>query len=419
MSTAIETDNLSKCYRIQPGEAKARYHTLRETVMEAMQLPFRRWWGPGSRRKTVDFWALRDVSFKVEPGEVVGIIGRNGAGKSTLLKILARITEPTTGRALLRGRVGSLLEVGTGFHPELSGRENIYLSGSILGMKRAEIRRKLPDIVEFSGVEAFLETPIKRYSSGMHVRLAFAVAAHLDPQILLIDEVLAVGDIAFQKKCLGKMDEAAQAGKTIFFVSHNLSIIGDLCSRCLHLAQGRIVDDGDTRRVIKGYLQEEEKVGHVDLRHWRGDRRGDGPMRLRWLQTEDAQGRVAATFAYRQPIVFRLAITVPRPQECILGVSVRDASGHVILHPNNTDDGAALKLVAPETEVTIRLPENPLNDGVYSISVWLSDGLNVLHDRVGDCLALKVTSPDDGHIRCRGAVRTPAEWEVAAVPSSV
>jgi lipopolysaccharide transport system ATP-binding protein len=206
-------------------------------------------------------WALKDVSFEVKQGEVVGIIGRNGAGKSTLLKILTRITKPTTGHARIRGRVGSLLEVGTGFHPELTGRENVFLNGAVLGMRRAEIKRKFDEIVEFSGVERFLDTPVKRYSSGMRVRLAFAVAAHLDPEILLIDEVLAVGDADFQKKCLGKMGEAAHGGRTVLFVSHNMQTLGRLCSRGILLERGAIVEDGAARDVIASYLRVGMKQG--------------------------------------------------------------------------------------------------------------------------------------------------------------
>lgn len=248
---AIEVSGLGKRYVI---EHESRHDTLRDTLHHAARKIWRRArWGTGFERE--DFWALRDVSFSVQPGEVVGVIGRNGAGKSTLLKILSRITEPTTGRITLRGRVASLLEVGTGFHPDLTGRENIYLNGAILGMHRAEIRRKFDEIVAFAEVERFLDTPVKRYSSGMYVRLAFSVAAHLEPEILIVDEVLAVGDAQFQKKCLGKMQDVARGeGRTVLFVSHNLATIQALCSRGLYLDRGSLAHDGPARDAVARYL---------------------------------------------------------------------------------------------------------------------------------------------------------------------
>ncbi len=256
---AIRAEKVSKEYHI--GRAQPRYRTLRDTLMEGLQAPLRRLAalasndpaanrrGDGSR-----FYALQNVSFEIKHGEVVGIIGRNGAGKSTLLKVLSRITEPTSGRVVIRGRVGSLLEVGTGFHPELSGRENIYLNGAILGMTRKEIERKFDEIVAFAETEKFLDTPVKHYSSGMYVRLAFAVAAHLEPEILLVDEVLAVGDSAFQKKCLGKMGDVAETGRTVLFVSHNMRAVQQLCPRSLWISEGQIALDDRTERVISAYL---------------------------------------------------------------------------------------------------------------------------------------------------------------------
>lgn len=247
---AIEVSGISKRYVIQH---ESRHDNLRDTLHHTARKLWRRLrWGTGF--ETEEFWALRDVSFSVQPGEVIGIIGRNGAGKSTLLKILSRITEPTTGSVRLRGRVASLLEVGTGFHPDLTGRENIYLNGAILGMSRAEIRAKFDEIVAFSEVERFLDTPVKRYSSGMYVRLAFAVAAHLEPEILIIDEVLAVGDAQFQKKCLGKMQDVARTGgRTVLFVSHNLGAVGSLCGRSLILSKGQAAFFGPTEEAIASY----------------------------------------------------------------------------------------------------------------------------------------------------------------------
>jgi lipopolysaccharide transport system ATP-binding protein len=265
---AVRVENLSKRYFI--GE-RERYYTLRDTLARAFTVPFR--WLRNGREQTLNsgsprstsisqsairnppfIWALKDVSFEVKQGEVVGIIGRNGAGKSTLLKILSRITEPTEGEARIYGRVGSLLEVGTGFHSELTGRENIYLNGAILGMKKAEIDRKFDEIVAFAEVEKFLDMPVKHYSSGMYMRLAFSVAAHLEPEILIVDEVLAVGDAAFQKKCLGKMGEVAREGMTVLFVSHNMSAVQKLCNRCMLIDGGNVLTDGDTQMVVSNYV---------------------------------------------------------------------------------------------------------------------------------------------------------------------
>lgn len=266
---AIRVENLSKQFVL--GE-RIGVKTFRESLQDALTAPFRRWVkGDGQAvAEKVDtdreIWALKDVSFEVKHGEVLGIIGPNGAGKSTLLKILSRITEPTGGYAEIRGRVGSLLEVGTGFHPELTGRENVYLNGSILGMSKSEIRRKFDDIVSFAGVEKFIDTPVKRYSSGMQVRLAFAVAAHLDPEILIIDEVLAVGDAEFQKRCLGKMDEVSRSGRTILFVSHNMAAVEGLCTRGILLKHGLMEDSGQVRKVIRKYLNDSVRIsGRWDL----------------------------------------------------------------------------------------------------------------------------------------------------------
>lgn len=257
MDPIVKVEGLSKQYRI--GAAQASYATLRESMMAMVRAPFDQL-RSGPRLAESMMWALRNVSFEVLPGEVVGIIGRNGAGKSTLLKILSRITEPTRGRARIRGRVGSLLEVGTGFHPELTGRENIYLNGAILGMRKAEIERKFDEIVAFAEVDHYLDTPVKRYSSGMYLRLAFAVAAHLDPEILIVDEVLAVGDAAFQKKCLGKMGDVARTGRTVLFVSHNIGAVIQLCARAIVLSKGECVHDGDVSTAVSVYMNERSSV---------------------------------------------------------------------------------------------------------------------------------------------------------------
>lgn len=289
---AIHVENLGKQYRI--GGPQARYNTFRDTISNTFKAPYKRfvsvYKGQSAQNTNSTFWALRNVSFSVKKGEVVGIIGRNGAGKSTLLKILSRITEPTEGEITIHGRIGSLLEVGTGFHPELTGRENVYLNGAILGMKRTEIEHKFDEIVTFSGVEQFLETPVKYYSSGMYVRLAFAVAAHLDPDVLLVDEVLSVGDIAFQEKCLGKMQQVAGVGKTVLFVSHNMAAIAALCTKAFWLDMGGISLSGTTGTVLDAYLKTTQfQKGNLSLNE-RLDRTGEGILRATEIRIEDFNG---------------------------------------------------------------------------------------------------------------------------------
>lgn len=280
---SIEVVGLSKKYYI--GGLQKNYYRLSDQLVDTFTAPFRRvgrlMRGQASSAADLDetLWALKDVSFQIKSGEVVGIIGRNGAGKSTLLKILSGISDPNEGYADIYGRVGSLLEVGTGFHPELTGRENIYLNGAILGMKKAEIERKLDEIVAFAEIDKFLDTPVKHYSSGMFVRLAFSVAAHLETEILLVDEVLAVGDLAFQRKCLGKMDDVAQGGRTVLFVSHNMGLLQMLCKRGIFLQQGAILTDGTITEAVDAYLQSLEQARSQDLTK-RTDRRGQGRVRL-------------------------------------------------------------------------------------------------------------------------------------------
>jgi lipopolysaccharide transport system ATP-binding protein len=292
---AIRIEGLSKQYRIGGPQGRFKYKTIRESLVDAARAPFQRAasllrgqaYGASGLNETI--WALKDVSFEVKQGEAVGIIGRNGAGKSTLLKILSRITEPTEGCVDLYGRVGSLLEVGTGFHPELTGRENIYLNGAILGMRRTEIEHKFDEIVDFAEIEKFLDTPVKHYSSGMYVRLAFSVAAHLEPEILLVDEVLAVGDAAFQKKCLGKIGDVAEEGRTVLFVSHNMATILSLCNEAYLLEQGRIVCNGTTEDVVGTYMQTISSLVEIPL-HQRTDRRGSGRVRLTSISITNETG---------------------------------------------------------------------------------------------------------------------------------
>ena len=300
MNSIVRVDKVSKQYRI--GAREVAYQTLRDTITSAVRAPLRRLQARNSRRSFETIWALKDVSFEVAAGEVVGIIGRNGAGKSTLLKVLSRITEPTSGRIELYGRVASLLEVGTGFHPELTGRENIYLNGAILGMHRVEIARKFDEIVDFSEVDQFIDTPVKHYSSGMYVRLAFAVAAHLEPEILIVDEVLSVGDAQFQKKCLGKMSAIAKQGRTVLFVSHNMSAVSRLCERAILLGDGGVKVQGPVNDVVGSYLS--STFSSAAIKVWTDDAGapGDEIVRLRQIRVRDQQGAACDTIDIRQPV---------------------------------------------------------------------------------------------------------------------
>lgn len=322
MKPIVRATNLGKQYSI--GTREAAYDTLRESIVQAVRAPFRRLRGGNGKRNVDTIWALKDASFEVEPGEVVGIIGRNGAGKSTLLKVLSRITEPTTGRVELFGRVASLLEVGTGFHPELTGRENIYLNGAILGMKKTEIDSKFNQIVEFSELETFLDTPVKRYSSGMYMRLAFAVASHLEPEILVIDEVLAVGDAQFQKKCLGKMSDVATEGRTVLFVSHNMVAIQSLCKRGLWLDRGEIAADGAAGAVVSNYLHSSFGSGDSLEEVWPDieSAPGNDSVRLHRVQVKPQEGVPSEHLTTKTPFSIEVEYWNLRPE----------AKLHITLH---------------------------------------------------------------------------------------
>ena len=376
-------------YRI--GGPQARYNTFRETLTDAFAAPFRRAGrllrGQGSAADLDQtFWALKDVNFEVKRGEVVGIIGRNGAGKSTLLKILSRITEPTEGAADIYGRVGSLLEVGTGFHPELSGRENIYLNGAILGMRRAEIDRKLDEIVAFAEIEKFLDTPVKHYSSGMYVRLAFAVAAHLEPEILLVDEVLAVGDAAFQQKCLGKIDEVAAGGRTVLFVSHNLSAILGLCARVIWLDQGRIMADSETGTALEAYLREHTSR---EARELAGDcGRRTGAIRIMKRVAVLQNGRPTATIQSGGSCSIEVLVLAESTtlKHFALGVVIKDATGQRVLTTNMQQNHLHFQNLGVEQAIRVTFTTLPLSPGTYSVSLYLGDGksdLDIVENAIG------------------------------------
>jgi lipopolysaccharide transport system ATP-binding protein len=373
----ITVEGLGKQYRL--GGMQPIYGTLRESLALALRAPSRalRRGGPDTHPDL--FWALRDIGFEVERGEVLGIIGRNGAGKSTLLKILSRVTHPTVGRARLHGRVGSLLEVGTGFHNELTGRENVYLNGAIIGMRNAEIRRKFDAIVDFAGLDRFLDTPVKRYSSGMHMRLAFSVAAHLEPEILVVDEVLAVGDAAFQKKCLGKMESVAHEGRTVLFVTHNMPAVQSLCHRAFWLQQGRIVDEGAPAAVVQRYLESEFSSGTTPLEQ-RQDRTGDGSARVVSLQVESAEsgGIIRPGSRLLLRIGYRSERPVKRPQ-FVVTVSDHLDVGLFLLHSEFTNP--LPETLPPEGVVTCKTDPINLTPGDCVVHVELLQG-NVQADYV-------------------------------------
>jgi lipopolysaccharide transport system ATP-binding protein len=388
MKPAVRVENLSKQYRIGTRKQSAA-RNLTEAVVAGATAAWRRLMRPHRTNGEPDsaLWALKDVSFDVQPGEVVGIIGRNGAGKSTLLKILSRIVEPSEGRAAVRGRLGSLLEVGTGFHPELTGRENVYLNGSILGMSRREISRQFDEIVAFAEIDRFLDTPVKRYSSGMYVRLAFAVAAHLQPEILIVDEVLAVGDACFQKKCLGKMESVGRSGRTVLFVSHNLAAVNSLCNRCLYLANGSIVMDDEPAQVLAGYAAAaaSSAAPWCDLRQHPGR-----PAGMRAIMT-DVELRGQSGPSAVLPMGGSLAIAVrfdarPLCLRPVLGVVIKDYYGTPLFGINNRIiPGFQFADPVAEAEIVCRYEELPLMPGHYGIDLYLgndSADVDIVHDAV-------------------------------------
>ena len=418
----IAVEKLSKRYII--GHQASKGDGLRHAIENAVRAPMK-WLRHGARRKSStreEFWALRDIDLEIKRGEVVGIIGRNGAGKSTLLKILSRITDPTQGRISIRGRVASLLEVGTGFHPELTGRENIFLNGAILGMTRAEIKRKFDEIVSFSGVEKFIDTPVKRFSSGMYVRLAFAVAAHLEPEILVVDEVLAVGDAEFQKKCLDKMDAVGHTGRTILFVSHNMQAITRLCNRCILIESGKIRMDGHSHRVASAYLT--SGFGTSAVREWPDPAKapGDDVVRLCAVRVRADTGEISDTFDIRKSIGIELEYEVLQPDH--------------IFHPHFgllNEDGILLFVaqdVDPEWRGQKRpagryvsigwIPGNLLAEGPMSVWVTImtlepevlrADAQDAVLFRVVDCLEATDTSRGDYPRPIPGVLRPMLRWE--------
>ena len=420
---AIRTENLGKVYRI--GEHRGGYKTLRDTIANTFAAPFRHLrHNPNStirNRQSDSIWALKDIFLEVKRGEVVGIIGRNGAGKTTLLKILSRITEPTEGWAEIRGRVGSLLEVGTGFHPELSGRENIYLNGAILGMRKTEINRKFEEIVAFAEIEKFIDTPVKRYSSGMFVRLAFAVAAHLEPEILLVDEVLAVGDAGFQKKCLGKMGDVASEGRTVLFVTHNMGAVNRLCECTFWLDKGQLIMKGPTGEVVSKYLTSES--GMEGEHYWPEGIANPGVEELRVVSVcvlNDGgvvTGNLSATKSFYIEICYR--ITSPLPF-CRIGFLLSTVEGFPIFEAYDADDERyAIRRIPGDYMARCEVPAQLLNPGRYVVSV--NAGMPNIKNLAFLEGALVFNIEDTGavgshmHSKRQGVIRPKLKWECEEV----
>jgi lipopolysaccharide transport system ATP-binding protein len=404
MSTVISVENLGKKYTLRHQSGQQPYVALRDVITERAAAIGRKLLHPFSsslltpHSSQEEFWALKDVSFEVKQGDRIGIIGRNGAGKSTLLKILSRITEPTTGSVRIKGRVASLLEVGTGFHPELTGRENIFLNGAILGMTRVEIRKKFDEIVDFAEIEKFLDTPVKRYSSGMYVRLAFAVAAHLEPEILVVDEVLAVGDAQFQKKCLGKMEDvSAKEGRTVLFVSHHMGAVSELCSSVSILENGGIIYSGDTSKGVSHYLSKlSNQLSTVC--NFADSTQNSGVISSRILNAKiewvEIKNRGCPAFGDSLSISFEIERSPwVSATELKISVGIRTITGTRVLHVTNEDDN----FVFPDrlrALVVVTLPQIRLYPGIYTASLWVGNSQYIDFDYVQERLSFEVIQGD-------------------------
>jgi lipopolysaccharide transport system ATP-binding protein len=418
MPYAIKAENLSKKYIINHN--KERYSTLRDTIAKGFKNAIRRTFSKDSllKSKKEEFWALQDISFEIGRGERIGIIGRNGAGKSTLLKLLSRVTNPTTGRAHIKGKISSLLEVGTGFHPELTGRENIFLNGSIMGMSRAEIKRKFDQIAAFAEIEKFLDTPVKRYSSGMYVRLAFAVAAHLEPEILIIDEVLAVGDIQFQKKCFGKMKETEREGKTVLFVSHNMSAICNLCQKGILLESGKILYMGSASDTVSKYFDTMHEGGKFSVQNC-GRRGGSGGIKFLNVWVSNSSNEEIQSFSQTEEICINMRAKVnPQYQNkdnLEFGIAIDDENGNRLY--TCLSSWIDKTFVSRREEITIKctLPSVPLLGGKYLVSAVVNHGQEVL-DVVEHCGSFELGASDYSNVRGRradhGVLCLPCDFDV-------
>ena len=405
MTPAIRVENLGKSYRVNHAEQRLPYKTLRDSLTRIATSPVRRWRAGGHAGVVEQFWALKEVNFEVYPGEVVGIIGRNGAGKSTLLKVLSRITTPSTGRVEIRGRVGSLLEVGTGFHPELTGRENILLNGAILGMSRHEVYLNFNDIVSFAEVEKFIDMPVKRYSSGMYLRLAFSVAAYLQPDILIVDEVLAVGDASFQTKCLEKMGNVARDGRTVLLVSHNLVAVEEMCCKCNWIDNGSIKASGDSREVIGKYSAAVNRVRSGDFNT--RSIKGDGRVKLLSYQVTNASGRQIPLPTTHEDVLIQVRV---RLEELIVrpavGISVRNSSGVLLTAVNTVEMGLQMpSMPAGEVQITVRLKHVAFLPGSYIASFWVMNPQCHIYAMAENSIAFEI-----GHTPLYGTSQVDHRW---------
>ena len=407
MGAAIDVSGVSKRYRL--GQRLGRYMTLREAVAATVRR---------SREDAGVLWALRDVSFSVEEGDALGVIGPNGAGKTTLLKVLSRITEPTVGVSRTRGRAGTLLDVGTGFHPELTGRENIYLNAAILGMSKRDTTARFDEIVDFAGLERFLDTPLKRYSWGMYLRLAFAVAAHVEPDVMILDEVLAVGDARFREKCLSKVSEFGHEGRTVVFVSHDLGSITQVCRRTIWLEGGRIVADGPSEEIVQRYVRGvSDATSHADFEP-------DPSRRLQVLSAAltDEAGDLVSVAERGDQLTFAVRIAVREPQAVLdIGISVRDRRGICVLDEVwGADTGRVLEVEHPPQEIVARLTVPPLLPaGDYVLSVWLGSSYDTLLNE--EALRFRVWPRADdasGSVERDRVVQPGVEWQIATDPES-
>ena len=415
MKPIIRVEKLSKRYRI--GERQAAYQTLRDAVADAVRTRFRRQQNQADTNRGEFLWALRDLNFDVAAGEVLGIIGRNGAGKSTLLKIISRVTEPTSGRVTMYGRVGSLLEVGTGFHPELTGRENIYLNGAILGMKRAEIKRQFDEIVAFSEIEKFINMPVKWYSSGMYMRLAFAVAAHLEPEVLVVDEVLAVGDAAFQRKCIGKMDSVAKHGRTVLFVSHNMTAMQQLCSRVIWLDDGQIVTDGEAHQVVARYLEKSFSNRTDQVWEQVETAPGNETVRLHRATVRPVDGSAASPITVRTPFVMEFEFWCLRP-DTVLNFSLVLVNGEGIVlfntGPRADQSGGVQSLGVGLFRTACFVPGELLNDGTIRVDLYVIKDQSVAIYQHEHILSFEVREAPEvrrnWYGKIIGAVRPNLRW---------
>lgn len=385
----IRVEGLSKAYRVRRPEQRARYRTLQEEIVAAPGKLASAVRGRRTRSEDERFWALQNISLEVKRGEVLGIIGRNGAGKSTLLKILSRITEPTAGRAELYGRAGTLLEVGTGFHAELTGRENIYLSGTILGMRKREVTSRFDDIVGFAGVERFVDTPVKHFSSGMYMRLAFSVAAHLDPEILVVDEVLAVGDAEFQRRCLGKMNDVARSGRTVLFVSHNAGAVRALCTRCMWLSGGRTRLMGPPDSVMSAYLDHGETTGATRTVQRSQRRLGGQAARIEEVQVRDEEGHERESFLIGEPFIVRMKYRTEAPLHGSFWLLLETPEGTVLLSSFQRDCSLPVYLHG-DGRVGVRMHDLSLMPGRYVVSAGIFDSHEQVIEWVDHALDITV-----------------------------